>query len=62
MDTRMQVKKGFPTTADACLPMPQANSLTQGHRKGPPPSSEEDAKASSPTVAEHSTATLSEGL
>lgn len=57
-NTEIQMKKGFPTTADACLPVLQANSLTQGQGPG----SEEDAKVSSPTVAEHSTATPPDGL
>lgn len=62
MNREMQVKKGFPTATDACLPKPQANSLTQGQRKSSHPGSEEDAKARNPTVAEHSTVTLPEGL
>lgn len=61
MNTEMQVKKGFPATADAYLPKLQANSLIQG-QNSPHPSSEEDAKASRPAVAEHSTAMLPEGF
>lgn len=60
MNTEMQVKKRFPATADAYLPKLQANSLIQGQKNSPHPGSEEDAKASRPAVAEHSTAVLPE--
>lgn len=58
MNTEMQVKKGFPVTADA-YPKLQPNKLLQG-QNSPHPGSEEDAKASRPAVAEHSTAVLPE--
>lgn len=54
------MKKGFPATVDAYLSKLQANSLIQGQKNSSHPSTEEDAKASRPVVAEHSTAVLPE--